>query len=204
MPVTTTWRSGDEEEKESGTGASTIRRCGCGLGGPPPPPGHSYGVGEGTRKAATHSRVGGEPLPDYDQTATVTPTATTTTQCVLSCSRAYLSTLSLSCLPHCRIRGAAAMGEEGGSLPRTGYGGGTTTRRMVATTTVARTGREEDMFSSRPVVHCRRKYVGCNCTCLFVVSHMLANGYLFVVSHMLAMAEVQRRGDGTRNIDRRD
>ncbi len=79
-------------------------------------------------------------------------------------------------------------------------------RRDNDEATAATTGREENMFSSRPVVHCRRKYVGCNCTCLFVVSHMLANGYLFVVSHMLAMAEVyiQRRGNGTRNIDRRD
>ncbi len=128
-----------------------------------------YGVGEGTRKAATHSRVGGEPLPE---TATVTSTSTTT-QCVLPCSRAYLSTLSLSCLP------------TAGSEEQLQRGGG----RISPTCRVwQRDNNEEDGSDDDGTrgEHRRRKYVGCNCTCLSAVSHMLANGYHFVVSHILA------------------
>ncbi len=156
----------DEEEKESGTGASTIRRCGCGLGSPPPPRFSFLWGGEGDPKAATHSRVGGEPLPDYDQTATVTPT-TTTTHCVLPCFRAYLSTLSLSCPPHCRIRGAELQRGGGRISPKCGLWRRENDELQDGVDDNGTRGNV--MLPLVPIR--RRKYVGCNYTCLFVISH---------------------------------
>ncbi len=83
--------------------------------------------------------------PDYDQTATVTPTATTT-YCVLPCSHASLFTPSLPS-PHCRLDQRSSCSEGGGAgkwghttclgffLSLSHMQAGTATRRMATTTT---------------------------------------------------------------------